>query len=248
MNRPRGPAARPPSPRQPCQLPSLALSFGMLARLRFLAAALVAVPCALRAQVAPDTAASPAPPAPAVFAYLQLGDTVGLEAVRSDSSVARGILLIPGQARIAWDHWLTHGKPTQLVLSLFPLDAGAVVPLRETEYVPMGDSVIVLTRDARGTERTAVAAPTGAIPAFGRSMTQLAFLAYLAAQERRPRFPLFLTTSGKTVTAELEVSGESLNLTVDGLRIETDWHETALLEIRVPSQGLIVRRVTATTG
>ncbi|WP_461414325.1 hypothetical protein [Gemmatimonas sp.] len=37
--------------------------------------------------------------------------------------------------------------------------------------------------------------------------------------------------------------GEVIVITVDGLRIESDWTDNALVEIRVPSQGLVVRRV-----
>lgn len=200
------------------------------------------LPAGASAQATTDSSAAPRA---AVFAYLQYGDTVGIEAVRSDSSLARGVYLIPKQGRIAWDHWLVAGTPTTLVLSVYPLDDGGVLPLRETEYALTGDSMVVIARDERSTEREAVGTVADAIPAFGRSMTHLAYLAFYAVQARRPSLPLFLTSSGKTVTATVQVTGESLIITVDGLRIESHWDEGALTEIRVPSQGLVVRRVPA---
>ena len=47
----------------------------------------------------------------------------------------------------------------------------------------------------------------------------------------------------KTVSATVRAIGETLTFVVDGLRVESDWEGGALLEVRVPSQGLVVRRL-----
>jgi hypothetical protein len=45
------------------------------------------------------------------------------------------------------------------------------------------------------------------------------------------------------VSATVRAIGETLAVVVDGLRVESDWEGGALLEVRVPSQGLVVRRL-----
>jgi len=75
-------------------------------------------------------------------------------------------------------------------------------------------------------------------------MTHIAYLGFYAVQSRRPMLPLFLTSSGKTVSATVSVVGETLSISVDGLRVESEWEGGALLEVRVPSQGLVVRRLS----
>jgi hypothetical protein len=74
-------------------------------------------------------------------------------------------------------------------------------------------------------------------------MTHIAYLGFYAVQARRPVLPLFLTSSAKTVSATVRAIGETLAVVVDGLRVESDWEGGALLEVRVPSQGLVVRRL-----
>jgi hypothetical protein len=211
--------------------------------LRLMAVIAFTAPAWLRAQGTPDSVAVPAAPPPAVFAYVQYGDTIGYEAVTSDTAFVRGVFLVPGQGRIAWDHALVAQTPTTLVLSVFPGDYAGVVPVRETAYERHGDSMVVTARVYDQTERDTVATNPGALPAFGRSMTHLAFLAFHAVQSRRASLPLFLVSSGKTVMAVVEVRGEVVTLTVEGLRIETLWTEDALSAVRVPSQGLVVQRV-----
>lgn len=206
---------------------------------------LVSAP-ALRAQGTPDSTA--ASTAPAIFAYVQLTDTVGYEAITSDSLMVRGMFLVPGQGRIGWDHWLLNDKPTRLRLTWYPDGDVLVRAAREAEYELKGDSMLVITRDAERTEREMRSTSAEAIPAFGRSMTHVAYLAFHAVQSRLASLPLFLTSSGKTVVASIEVMGEIVVVTVDGLRIETEWIDGALSEIRVPSQGLTVRRVRVVTN
>jgi hypothetical protein len=208
--------------------------------LRLATILLCAFPAALRAQAAPDTATTIAP---AVFAYLQYGDTIGFEAVRSDSAMVRGVFLIPKQARIGWDHFLVDSKPASLRLTLYPGEDLLMRPAVETDYELVGDSMLVLTRRLDGVDRDMRSTTADAVPAFGRSMTHLAYLAFYAAQSRIPTLPLFLTSSGKTVTAAVQVLGEVVTITVEGLRIETYWEDGTLSEVRVPSQGLVVRRV-----
>jgi hypothetical protein len=204
---------------------------------------LAILPLALRAQVAPD----PAPPrlTPTVFAYLQYGDTLAYEAVLPDSTMIRGAYLIPKQGRVAWDHVLEHGTPHMLTLSFFPPeDQGVVVrAYRQIDYLLQRDSMHVTTQDADGQRAEVRVARDSAIAVFGRSMTHIAYLGFYAVQAQRSRLPFFLTSSGKTVDATVEVAGERLAIIVDGLRIESLWEGATLVEVRVPSQGLVVRRV-----
>jgi hypothetical protein len=74
-------------------------------------------------------------------------------------------------------------------------------------------------------------------------MIHLSYLAYYAAQQRLRTLPLYLTSSGKTVSAQVEIFGERVSLLVDGLQIDALWDDGALVEVRVPSQDLVVRRV-----
>lgn len=209
--------------------------------LRLAAFLALLMPALLRAQGTPDSVAAPTAPPAAVFAYLQYGDTIAYEAVTSDTAFVRGVFLIPGEGRIAWDHALVRQVPATLTLSLFPGDDTGVIPIRETAYALRGDSMVVTASDYEKTERESIGTSPGALPAFGRSMTHLAFLAFHAVQTRQATVPLFLTSSGKTVEGQVEVNGETVTLTVDGLRIETVWREEALAEVRVPSQGLVVK-------
>lgn len=194
----------------------------------------------LSAQTPPDSGTAPAA---AIFVYLQQGDTVAFEAVRVDSALIRGVYSIPKQGHIAWDHWLQNETPARLRLSLFPGEKAAIMPAQETDFELVGDSMQVLTFTRDTTARSMQATVPNAVPAFGRSLTQLASIAYYAVQRRVSTQPLFLTSTGKSVTASIQVQGEVIAITVDGLRIESDWTDNALVEIRVPSQALVVRRV-----
>lgn len=208
--------------------------------LRLVLFVLLLTPARLAAQSPPD---SSAPAAAAVFVYLQQGDTVAFEAVRVDSALIRGVYSIPKQGHIAWDHWLQNETPGRLRLSLFPGEKAAIMPAQETDFELVGDSMQVLTFTRDTIARSMQAAIPNAVPAFGRSLTQLATIAYYAVQRRVTTQPLFLTSTGKSVTATIQVQGEVIAITVDGLRIESDWTDNALVEIRVPSQALVVRRV-----
>ncbi|AMW06062.1 hypothetical protein [Gemmatimonas phototrophica] len=201
------------------------------------------VPSAAHAQSAADTA-SAAAPSSAVFAYLQLGDTIAFEAVRSDTAMVRGAYIIPGQIRLSWDQLLTKGAPSSLTIGVFPPNAPAEFrPVSETDFATRDDSIVV-TSYANG-KTTSDTRPTvaGALPVLGRSMIHLSYLAFYAAQLRMRTVPLYLTSSGKTVNAQVEVFGERVTLLVEGLRIDALWDDGALVEVHVPSQQLVVRRV-----
>jgi hypothetical protein len=208
--------------------------------LRLVVLLMLLLPARLSAQTPPDTGTAPAA---AVFVYLQQGDTVAFEAVRTDSAVIRGVYLIPKQGSIAWDQWIENLTPTRLRLSLFPGEIASVMAAQETDFELMSDSMQVVTVTRDTTARVMEATIPNAVPAFGRSLTQLASIAYYAVQRRVSTQPLFLTSTGKSVTATIQVQGEVIAITVDGLRIESDWTDNALVEIRVPSQALVVRRV-----
>lgn len=221
--------------------------FNWTMRLLFRAVlALCALPIALQAQVAPDSAAGR--PAAPVFVYLQYGDTIAFEAVQSDSTIVRGVFMVPKQGRIAWDHLLRSGTPSDLSLSFFPPAEQGDRMYRQVGYSPKGDSMVVVTRDLERGQSETLPARDSAIAVFGRSMTHIAYLGFYAAQTRRPVLPLFLASSGKTVSASVSVVGESLTIIVDGLRVESEWEGGALLAVRVPSQGLVVQRVPVSPG
>lgn len=205
--------------------------------------ALCALPASLYAQVVPDS--TPPRPAAPVFVYLQYGDTIAFEAVYSDTTVVRGALLVPKQGRVEWEHLVHDGTPATLSLSFFPPAEQGDRMYRQVGYGPKGDSMVVVTRDLERGQSETRPARDRAIAVFGRSMTHIAYLGFYAVQARRPVLPLYLTSSGKTVDAMVSVMGESLSITVDGLRVESEWEGGALLEVRVPSQGLVVRRATA---
>ena len=208
--------------------------------LRLVVLLLLILPAHLAAQTPADSGTTPVA---AVFVYLQQGDTVAFEAVRTDSALVRGVYAIPKQGRIAWDHWLENDTPARLRLSLFPGEDVIIRAVQETDFELVGDSMQVVTVTRDTTARVMQATVPNAVPAFGRSLTQLASIAYYAVQRRASTQPLFLTSTGKSVTAAIQVMGEVIAITVDGLRIESDWTDNALTEIRVPSQGLVVRRV-----
>jgi hypothetical protein len=201
------------------------------------------LPAVAHAQSAGDTA-SLAAPNNAVFAYLQLGDTIAFEAVRGDTGIVRGAYIIPGQVRLSWDQMLTKGAPSSLTIGVFPPDAPAQFrPVSETDFATRADSMVVTSyADGKTTSDTR---PTvaGALPVLGRSMIHLSYLAFYAAQLRLRTLPLYLTSSGKTVNAQVEVFGERVTLLVEGLQIDALWDDGALVEVRVPSQQLVVRRI-----
>ena len=203
--------------------------------------ALCSLPLALSAQVVPDSAA--APPAAPVFVYVQYGDTIAFEAVHSDTTMVRGAYLVPKQGRIGWDHLLRNGTPSDLSLSFFPPAEQGDRVFRRVHYVPKSDSMIVVTWDWDRAESETRPARDSAIAVFGRSMTHIAYLGFYAVQARRPVLPLYLTSSGRTVEATVHAIGETLSIIVDGLRVESEWDGGALLEVRVPSQGLVVQRL-----
>lgn len=210
--------------------------------------ALATLPLAAGAQASPDS--SRARVSPTIFAYVQYGDTVAYEAVLADSAMLRGAYLVPKQGRVAWDQMLTQGAPGMLTLSFYPPeDQGVVVrAYRQIDYLLQRDSMYVTTQDADGQRAEARVARDSAIAVFGRSMTQLAYLGFHAVQARRSRLVLFLTSSGKTVDASVAVAGEQLTMDVDGLRIDALWEGSALIEVRVPGQGLVVRPIPPSVG
>jgi hypothetical protein len=175
--------------------------------------------------------------------YVQYGDTIAFEAIDTDTAMVRGVYLVPKQGRIAWDHLLRSGTPSDLSLSFFPpLEQGSMA-YRQVDYVPKGDSMIIVTRDFDRRTSDTRPARDSAIAVFGRSMTHIAYLGFYAVQARRPVLPLYLTSSGRTVEATVHAIGETLSIIVDGLRVESEWDGGALLEVRVPSQGLVVQRL-----
>jgi len=206
--------------------------------------ALLALPLTALAQLAPDTVAAAPRPQPAVFAYLQYGDTIAMEAVYGDRTIVRGVYVIPKQGRIVWDHALDDSStPGLLTLSFFPpADQGDII-LRQIDFGAQADSMIVTAQDRDGRAMETHASRDRAVAVFGRSLTHIAYLGFHAVQARRPALPFYLTSSGKTVEATVQAFGETLAMSVDGLRIESDWEGGALREVRVPSQGLVVRRL-----
>lgn len=214
------------------------------ATLALIALAFIAPLATARAQSSPDSLRLPS----TVFVYVQFGDTIAYEAVFSDTTIVRGAYLVPKQGRIGWDHALRDGTPGDLNLSFLPPEYQGDRPYRQVEYAPRGDSMVVVTVDWEQRGREALPSQTGAIPAFGRSMTHLAYLGFYAIQARRSELPLFLTSSGKTVQATVSALGETLSIVVDGLRVESEWEGGALLEVRVPSQGLVVQRMNIAAG
>lgn len=210
--------------------------------LRCLLIALVC-PGIVGAQAASDSTKAGALPS-AVFAYIQAGDTIALEAVRSDTGMVRGAFIVPNQLRINWDQFVSQGAPASLAIGIFPPNAPAELrPVRETDYALRVDSMVITSYE--GGRRTTETRPTtaGAAPVLGRSMIHLAFLAYHAAQQRRRTLPLYLISSGKTVVAQVDTFGERVTLVVEGLQIDAVWDDGILTEVRVPSQQLVVRQV-----
>ena len=195
---------------------------------------------ALGAQTAPPT--PPAPPA--VFAYLVAGDTTAFEVVRGEPDMVRGVFIVPEQLRIHWDQELMQGVPGSLMLGYFPFDARAEArPNREVDYVRRADSVVVTARDPRSSQSVVRPSRIGAVPVFSSSMTHLASVAYYAVQQRLRTVPLFLSASGKTVDAAVQLFGDEIWITADGLVLQTVWNDGVLVEMRVPSQELVVKRV-----
>jgi hypothetical protein len=212
--------------------------------LRFLAPLLLLLVStrSVEAQVVPTDSAA------VIYAYIQGADTIAFEGVRLESASLRGVLVAPGRPRLVWEHQLAEGAPTLLSLAIYPPGAWSVLPLQETDFLTVGDSVMVTT--TRQGERTAQRLPTtpGAIPLLGRSMLHTAYLAWFAQQAHRDSLTLFITSSGKTVHAATTVRGEQISLMVDGLEIITTWSEGTLLTVSVPSQALKVVRLTRQAG
>lgn len=152
--------------------------------LRLVIVLLLTLPVCLAAQTPPEPSA---PPAAAVFVYLQQGDTVAYEAVRTDSALVRGVYAIPKQGRIAWDHWVENDTPARLRLSLFPGEEAITRAVQETDFEVVGDSMQVVTVTRDTTAQVMQATVPKAVPAFGRSLTQLATIAYYAVQRRASR-------------------------------------------------------------
>jgi len=100
-----------------------------------------------------------------VYAYIQGADTIAFEGVRLESGSVRGVFVVPDRPRLAWEHQLEGGAPTLLRLGVYPpAGAGGILPLQETDFLAVGDSMLVTTT-VQG-ERTAQRLPTrpGAIP------------------------------------------------------------------------------------
>ncbi|MCZ8206025.1 hypothetical protein [Gemmatimonas sp.] len=197
----------------------------------------------VEAQVVPTDSAA------VIYAYIQGADTIAFEGVRHESASLRGVLVAPGRPRLVWEHQLAEGAPTLLSLAIYPPGgAGSILPLQETDFLTVGDIVLVTT--TRQGERTAQPLPTtpGAIPLLGRSMLHTAYLAWFAQQAHRDSLTLFITSSGKTVHAATTVRGEQISLMVDGLEIITTWSEGTLLTVSVPSQALKVVRLARQAG
>lgn len=205
--------------------------------------AAIAMPQRARAQVVLDTVSAQLP-SQVVFAYVQLGDTIALEGIYIDPGVVRGAYYIPKQGRIGWDHQLdADGSPKLLSLSFFPPPEQGNVVLRQMDFDRKADSMIVHMQEYDRQRIERVATQDGAIAVFGRSVTHIAYLGYHAALTKRRELPLYIVSSGKTVNAAVSIYGEVLTIEVDGLRVESTWEGGALLEVRVPSQALVVRRL-----
>lgn len=183
----------------------------------------------------------------AIFAHIQYGDTIAFEVIRRDADLLRGTYVAAGQPRVAWDQGLTNGAaPSGLTIGFFYPDAPAEArPLVEMDFARRNDSMVVITRGADSTHSDTRPSRRGAMPVVSRSMIHLAFLAYYAAQERLTVLPLYLTNSGKTFDAAVSVRGEEVTVTVDGLTVHAVWEDGMLIEMRVPSQELVVKRVGA---
>ena len=211
-------------------------------RVLVIIAVAIVLPRTALAQVTTDTAATPKQ---TVFAYVQLGDTIAIEAVYTDSGVVRGAYFIPKQGRIGWNHQLKDdGTPGMLTLSFFPPPEQGDRVFRQIDYDRKADSMFVLLQDYEGRRGETVATRDSAIAVFGRSLAHIAYLGYYAVLTRQSSLPLYLVSSGKTVAATVSVLGEALIINVDGLRVEATWQGGALVEVNVPSQSLTVRRLS----
>lgn len=217
----------------------------MLRAPTWLAALALCTASALSAQTAPTEQAAQTVQ-PAVFAYLVAGDTTAFEVVRGEPDMLRGVFIVPKQVRIHWDQEIVQGVPGSLMLGYFPIDAPAEArPNREIDYVRRADSVVVTARDPRSSQTVVRASRAGAVPVLSSSMIHLASVAYYTVQQRLRTVPLFLSTSGKTVDATVEVFGDQIWITADGLLLQTVWNDGVLVEMRVPTQELVVKRIMA---
>jgi hypothetical protein len=199
--------------------------------------------------IAPRLATAQASTTPAAdsawtYVYLLAGDTVAFEAVQMDSAALNGAYLVPGQMRINWSHALRDGMPAELTLGFFPANAPPLLPpLRQIEYTPYGDSVVITISEADESRREAVGAAAGAVPLLGRSLLHAILVASVAERQQRRSFPVFLTSSARSFTAEVRTSGDDITLLVDGLSMVSQWRNGAPQEITVASQGLRVVRL-----
>lgn len=209
-------------------------------RLPITALVFIALAWPLRAQSPAETRDTTA----AVFVYLQAGDTIAFEAIRQDSAVIRGVLVQRDRPRLNWDHRVTDGTPGLLTISMYPPNApGDIVPLQETDFVSVGDSVLVTTRTGDKTQVQRVPSTSGAVPLLGRSMLHTAILAWYAQQAKRDTLPVFVSASGRTVSVLAQVRGDTILLSVEGLDIVSTWRDGSLIDVEVPSQALRVVRL-----
>lgn len=204
--------------------------------------AVLALARALPAQASPDTVGRPTRVTAPVYVYLQYGDTLAFEAVYIDTAFVRGAYLEPKKQRITWNHLVSNGTPGSLGMSVYATDT-SLFSMQDLSFVPKADSLQLLVADPGGRRRETVPVKPGTVATFSRSMTQLAYLGFLAAQRGEKSIPLFLISSGKSVDATIDVTGELLTIIAGPLRIESEWNGALLEEVRVPSQGLVVRRL-----
>lgn len=213
-------------------------------RLPITALVFIALAWPLRAQSPAETRDTTA----AVFVYLQAGDTIAFEAIRQDSAVIRGVLVQRDRPRLNWDHLVTDGTPGLLTISMYPPNApGDIVPLQETDFVSVGDSVLITTRTGDKTQYQRVPSTKGAVPLLGRSMLHTAILAWYAQQAKRDTLPVFVSASGRTVPVLARVRGDTILLSVEGLDIVSTWRDGSLIDVEVPSQALRVVRLVSLT-
>ena len=181
--------------------------------------------------------------APLRFVYLRGADTLAFETLTPGSGVMHGVLEYRGQPRIAWEQ---TRAPLRLTLTVFaPGSAADAAPLQVASFVAQGDSMAAEI-GARGAMRPQrFASKAGAVPLINNSLLHTALIGALARESGRATIPLFLTNGAQTVDGAVSTTGDTTTVTIGGMSLQVLWQNGALLEVRVPSQGLVVRRATA---
>ncbi len=174
--------------------------------------------------------------APVSFVYLQNADTIGVETVTPGQGVVRGALGFRGQPRVEWEQ---QRQPLQLTLRVFaPGAAESASPVQQFVFRPRGDSMAV-DITANGQSRTqVVASKANAVPLMGQSVLHAALMAQYARSVGLTTLPVFMTSGGQSLEANVQFTGDSSVFTVAGLALHTTWRNGEPWEVGVPAQKL----------